>query len=196
LVDELDNVINKKFTANDYLFKYYYNQQFNNGVRFGFSIGTYYSQIYNYNSYGVVSSIGINKYFSNINLGLGFSIENIGLVIKNYTNTQIELPSRLTCNIIYQFKKMKLGYQYVDFVYDQNIEHILSLSFEISKYVFLNFGTSSYRNNLALDTDYKYLYGMSCGLGFRINNHEINLGIKNLGIAGNIYGITINNLIN
>ena len=194
LEDKLDNISNNTFSANEYLFKYSYNKKFKNKLRFGISVGGYYSQIYKYNSYGIISTIGINKFFDNINLGIGFSLENIGSILKNYTNTDVLLPSRYSLNLVYKYKQIMLGWKLIDYLNITNTEYIMSLQFEINENIFLNLGTSSNRRNLAINNEYKYLYGMSCGIGFKIKNIEVHLGIKNLGISGNIFGVTVNNL--
>ena len=194
--DKIDNVINKSFDANELLFKYYYNKKLKNNVRIGFSIGTYYSQIYKYNAYGIIASIGVNKTFPKINLGLGFSIENLGSILKNYTVAEVTLPSIYSINLCYKFKNILLGYKFIEYFKNNHNEHVISVQFRINKAIFLQVGTSSYRKKLTINNNYKYLYGMSCGIGFNVNNFEINLGIKNLGISGSAFGISINKTIN
>ena len=194
--DKVDDIVNKRFDANELLAKYYYNKKLSNNFRIGFSLGAYYSQIYQYDAYGIMTSIGFNKIFQKINLSLGFSIENLGSILKNYTNTEVSLPSNYSFNLCYKFKNISLGYKFIDYLNDNYNEHVLSGQFKINQTVFLQIATSSNRKNLVIDNNYKYLYGMSCGIGFNINNFEINLGIKNLGISGSAFGISINKEIN
>ena len=194
LEDKLDNISNNIFSANEYLLKYNYNKTFKKNLRLGISIGGYYSQIDTYNSYGVISTLGLNNFFENINLGIGFTVENVGFILKNYTNTAVSLPSRYSFNLVYKFKQIMLGWKLINYLNINNTEYIMSFQFEVYENIFLNLGGSSYRNKLVIHNDYKYLYGMSCGIGFKVDNIEVNLGIKNLGISGNVFGVTVNNL--
>jgi len=196
LQDELDNTVNKKFNAGDYLLKYYYNKEFENNLRVGVTVGGYYSQIYTYKSFGIISSIGINKFFKTKNFGLGFSIENLGTILQNYTNTNVPLPSRYSLNLYYKYQKMIFGYNILYYIDDYHIQQIYSLQFNINKNLFLQISNSSYQNSLSVNDDYKYLYGFSGGIGFRVKNNLITVGFKNLGKAGSAFGITINRLLN
>ena len=60
----------------------------------------------------------------------------------------------------------------------------------------LQISNSSYQNSLSVNDDYKYLYGFSGGIGFKVKNNLITIGFKNLGKAGSAFGITINRLLN
>ena len=75
--DRLHDILYKTFSAQEIMLQYFYNYDIRN-LQFGISTGLYHSHIYNYNAFGLVSSIGLNIYFKKINSSLALSIENFG----------------------------------------------------------------------------------------------------------------------
>ncbi len=196
--EEIDNVVLNQFTANEYSFSYKYNWEIINqhpsiSLRFGLNTGFYYSQIDNFNSYGIVSSVGLSNLFKNINLSIGLSVNNLGMSLKNYSNSAIDFPTYYSFNFAYKYKNMLLGYTYKKNQYLIDDEHIAAIKFIIKSNIYLNFSTTSYAQNLVINDNDKYFYGSSIGIGYKINSYNIYLGLKNIGISGNILAITISN---
>ena len=106
------------------------------------------------------------------------------------------MPSRYSLNLYYKYQKIIFGYNLLYYIDDYHIQQIYSLQFNINQNLFLQISNSSYQNSLSVDDDYKYLYGFSGGIGFRVKNNLITIGFKNLGKAGSAFGITINRLFN
>ena len=195
-IDQEYDTVHKKFTSNEVLLQYFYKHTIKK-VNIGISIGGFYSKIYTYNSYGLTSSIGINSYYKKINTYLGLSIENFGNVLKPYISYRTPMPVKYRLSINHNINTLLLGY---DILYSKNsdqLQYILCLRFKISKKINLIISNSSYSADLNIEEDELSIFsGFSSGLNINLNSISLDLGFKNIGIAGFVYGMSLNFKLN
>ena len=192
LEDKFNNESLKTFTANEYYLQYLINKKLNNNISLYYSIGTIYSQIYNYNSIALTSSLKINKYFKKNNLSISFAINNVGVVLKKYSVANVNLPIEYQFAFGYYLKNIKMGYDVIYNYKDYNILHILSLKLNIIKNINIILSNTNSSKKLSNENHLNYLSGFSGGINFTINNTNINMGFLNLGPAGLATSMTIN----
>tara|TARA_B100000029_G_C17475431_1_gene923552 strand:+ start:69 stop:890 length:822 start_codon:yes stop_codon:yes gene_type:complete len=196
LKDQIDNVVYKTFSAQEILLKYFYNYKVRN-LTLGISIGAFNSNIHTYNASGLVTSAGFIGNYKKINSSFGLSIENLGYIFKSYTSYHLPIPLLYRFSFHHQRKSFIIGYEWIYTKSSKEFQHILCFEFQITNKIKLRFSDSNYLNNLQVENyDYNFLSGMGLGFDLKLNNINLNFGFKNLGIAGPIYGISINFLKN
>ena len=195
-IDQEYETIYKKFTSNEVLLQYFYSYSIKN-VNVGISIGGFNSKIYKYNSYGLAVSLGINSYYKKIKTYLGLSIENLGHVYKPYISYATQMPIKYRLSINHNINFLLLGY---DVLYSKNsdqFQYLLCLKFKISKKINLILSNSNYSSDLNIEQNqFSVLSGVSSGLNINLNSLSLDLGFKNLGIAGFVYGMSFNFKLN
>ena len=194
LKDKLDNEIFNAFNAYECIIKYNFNRNILDLFKLGGSIGGLFSKIETYSSYALLSNIQVNKLIDNSQIS--FALENIGFVIKSYTNNNLKLPLRSQLSITKKLKHHETSFGYNN-IYNFNtdiIEHIISIQTNINDNVNLRLSNSNYRNNLLIDNyNSDFYYGLALGVSVQSKNKSIfDIGICNLGPSGYIYGLTIN----
>jgi len=192
LKDQVNNDVFKTFSANEYYLQYFINKKINNNINLYYSIGTAYSQIYNYNSLLVASSLKIKKYFSKYKFHISAGINNAGFIIKEYRQANTKLPMEYQLGIGYYFKNISIGYDLIYHYQDNHITDIICLKINIINNINLILSNTNHLKKLSSENDLNYLSGFSGGVDFVINNTNINMGFFNLGPAGMSSAITIN----
>ena len=192
LKDQIHNTINHEFSANEFLFEYYYNYNIRN-LRFGLSLGTFYSNIDAYNSFGLTSSLGLNAYYKYIDSHIGISIENLGYILKSYTTYDSKIPLQYRFSYIKNLSTSIIGYDIIFSKYSQHVKHILCLQFNINKKIKLKISNSNYLKDMIIDNnDFNFSSGLGIGINAQLESMIFDIGLMNLGIAGWGYGISIN----
>ena len=192
LKDQIHNTVNSEFTANEVLFEYYYNYNVRN-IRLGLSIGSFYSNIETYNSFGFISSFGLNSYYKKIDSYFGLSIENLGYIFKSYTAYNLKIPLQYRMNFMKNLSSLVISYDLLFFKNDQHIKHIICFEFNINKKINLKISNSNYLKEMIVEeNDFKLLSGIGLGINAKLNSIIFDIGFLNLGIAGWGYGISVN----
>ncbi len=192
LEDQVNNDVLKTFSANEYYLKYFINKKINNNINLYYSIGTVYSQIYNYNSLLVASSLKIKKYFPQYKFHISSGINNAGFIIKEYRLAHTKMPMEYQLGIGYYFKNISIGYDLIYHYQDNHITDIICLKINIINNINLILSNTNHLKKLSSENDLNYLLGFSGGVDFIVNNTNINMGFLNLGPAGMSSAITIN----
>jgi len=194
--DQIQDIIYQSFSAYEVMIQYNYTKKVRNHT-FGFSVGLFQSNIYNYNSLGMSNSIGMNSFYKELNLSLGFSVENLGYILKSYTAYNQKLPLKYRLGINTEIKKLVIGYDILYLKYTNELQHIICLQFMPNENMTIRLSnTSNYKDLWLEDNPYNFISGLGIGLDISLKNIEINIGLLNLGIAGTVYGTSINFLRN
>ena len=194
LEDKIDNQLINHFKAYECLIKYNLHEKINDSFRMNFSIGGMLSKIGEYSSHVLISDFNIKTKIVNTHVLL--SINNLGLILKSYTNHTIKLPVFSQLSLIKKLKNNSIHFGY-DNIYNFNtdqVKHIISSQIGINSNLTLRLSNSSYRKKLLIDNyNTDFYYGMAIGLTIKKNQRSsFDIGICNLGTAGYVYGITIN----
>ena len=192
LEDQVNNDVLKTFSANEYYLQYLINKKINNNINLYYSIGTAYSQIYNYHSLLVASSLKIKKYFPKYKFHISAGINNAGFIIKEYRQANTKLPIEYQLGIGYYFQNISIGYDLIYHYQDNHITDIICLKINIINNINLILSNTNHLKKLSSENDLNYLLGFSGGIDFVVNNTNINMGFLNLGPAGMSSAITIN----
>ena len=196
LKDQIDDTVNKTFSAQEILLKYYYNYKVRN-LTFGASLGGFNSNIYTYNSYGLIVSMGFIGEYNKIKSSFGLSIENLGYIIKSYTAFNLPTPLLYRFSFNHVRESFIIGYDLVYSKNDRDYKHIICFQFHINEKIKFRFSDSNYLSNLQVDNnDYNFLSGFAMGLDVELKSIMFDVGFINLGIAGPAYGISIKFLKN
>jgi len=192
LKDQIDDTVYKTFSAQEILLKYHYNYKVRN-LTMGVSLGAFNSNIHTYNASGLILSTGFIGNYNKIKSSFGLSIENLGYIFKSYTSYHLPIPLLYRFSFHHKRKSFIIGYEWIYTKSTKDFQHIICFEFEITSRIKLRLSDSNYLNNLQIDNnDYNFLSGMGLGFDLKLDNLILNFGFKNLGIAGPIYGISIN----
>ena len=163
----------------------------NESIKYGLSIGGIYSSIHNYHSAGIFSTIALKQKLKNAEIGL--SIENVGLVLKPYTDYKMNLPLQYRLSLLYFINQIQTSYDIIYSKYQNELQHIVNISLPVSSNISLILGNTSNSNTLSIENyDFNFLSGISCGLNLNLNKINLDIGMKNLGPAGLVFGLTLN----
>ena len=127
-------------------------------------------------------------------LGLGFSFENVGFILKSYTNVRESTPGLFRTAFYYKLKYSPLVINLeVTRQFDVDL-YSFSGAFEFkpdSRLVVRLGGKTNQniRDFEGLKSD--IINGISCGFGFRFKKMTLDVGLMNLGPAGFILGFSI-----
>ena len=189
--DRINDTIYKTFSAYEILANSNFNKKIRNHT-LGLSIGLFHSSIYTYNSFGLVSSLGINSSYKKNTLSFSLFLENIGHIFKNYTAYNQKLPFRYKFSINKIFNKVSLA---SDVIYLNNFnefQNILCFQFNPNDKVSLRISnTNNYKNLWLEDNKYNFISGLGLGIDINLKNTSISIGFLNLGVAGLVYGTSV-----
>ena len=189
--NQIQDIIYESFSAYEVMANYYYNRQVRNS-NINFSFGIFQSNIDSYSSFGLSNSIGISSTYRK-NIILTINIENFGYILKSYTAYNQKLPLKYRISLNVPIRKLVLGYDISYLKFDQEFQHTICLQFMPSDKLTIRLSTNNNYKDLWLeDNIYNFISGMGFGLDIKLKKTSISLGFLNLGIAGNIYGTSIN----
>jgi len=192
LIDQIHNTVNHEFSANEVLLEYYYNYNIRN-LRFGLSLGTFYSNIDTYNSFGLTSSLGLNSYYKYIDSQIGISIENLGYILKSYTEYNSKIPLQYRFSYMKNLPSSIIAYDIIFLKNNQHIKHILCLQFNVNEKIKLKISNSNYLKDMIVDNnDFNFASGLGIGITTQLESIIFDIGLLNLGISGWCYGLSIN----
>ena len=191
LKDQIYDIVNNKFSAQEILIQYFYNYRIRN-LKFGLSVGGIYSNIDIYNSFGIIASLGLNSYYKRINSSIGMSIENLGHILKSYTTYDTKLPLQYRLSYLKHLSSSLLSYDAVLSDNTKYIKHIICFEFKIKNKIKLKISNSNYLKEMIInDNDYSFLSGFGLGINTKLEKVILDIGFMNLGISGWAYGMSL-----
>ena len=189
-----DNISNYTFSANEHLVQIFTSNSVNQNLRYLLGIGFINSNIDIYESNGMIFDAQFSYKFSN-NTIVG-RLENYGKIFKNYSSTNIDLPSILSISLNKDFTPFKI---IVNYEYDLNLSdylYTISSKFKIKNNLNIYFGLNSDRKNL-IHGDYidELLSGVRFGAAFKFEEYIFHIATQNMGAAGYSNSISFKKII-
>ena len=146
-----------------------------------------------YNSFGLISGLGLNAHYKALDSYIGLSIENLGYVLKSYTAHNTRIPLQYRFSYIKNLSSSLISYDIVLSKNDNNIKHILCFQFNINDKIKLKISNSNYLKEMIVENnDFNFSSGLGLGINTRLKSIIFDVGLMNLGIAGWGYDMSIN----
>ena len=194
----VDGETKEETSAYDILLEIGYKKELNNIVSVGISGGYLFSSIADYHSQLLYTNIGIRSRTMRKRMGLGFSLENVGFLLKSYTDVKASIPAIFRSALYYRPKYLPAIFS-VDIIRNLNrdsTELLGGLEFNIEKWLTFRLGCSSHRIGfLSGDFSSDFLADVSGGAGFQFNKINLDVGFMNLGASGYVVGFSISRLV-
>jgi hypothetical protein len=192
----IDSKTDEKYYAFDALVEMGYKRELKNIASVGISGGYLFSSVTGFNSQLLFSKIGVRSRLLRKRLGIGFSLENMGILLKSYTDVKEPIP--VLFRTAFYYKPM-----YISLIINGDIVKILDdnsfylssgLEFISQHKLIFRIGINSDRcDYLTEDFSSDILAGISGGIGFQFQKINLDIGFMNLGPAGYIMGFSITN---
>ena len=191
----IDGETEKKSYAYDILLESGVKKEIKNLTSVGFSVGYLFSSIAGYKSQLLYSNIGIRSRMLRKRLGIGLSLENIGFLLKSYTDVKEPIPALFRTALYYepQYIPLIINGDFVTFIGDDKPFHFSGgIEFKPHNRLTLRLGSSNHRRGYMTD-DFSsdVIAGFSGGAGFRFTNMTLDVGFMNLGPAGFVMGFSL-----
>ena len=192
----VDSETEETASAFDILFEMGYKKEIKNITSIGMSGGYIFSSIAGFHSQLLFSNCGIRSRLFKKRLGIGLSLENIGIHLKSYTNVNESIPALFRTAVYY--KPM-----YIPLVINGDIVRKLDsnsfyfsggLEFISQRRLTFRLGINSNRGGYHTeDFSSDIIAGVSGGIGFQFQKITLDIGFINWGPAGFIMGFSITN---
>ena len=190
----IDSETEEKSHAFEFLVKRGYKRELKNIVSIGISGGYLFSSITGFNSQLLFSNVGVRSRLFRKKIGIGISLENIGMHLKSYTDVKEPIPTFFRTAIYYKliYIPLIINSEIVRY-FNNNIYYCSSgLEFISKRRLSFRIGFSSKKrdyiiNNFTSDI----IAGISGGVGFQFKNVILDVGFMNMGSAGCIMGFSI-----
>lgn len=191
----IDAETENKSYAYDILLEYGFKKEIKKLTSVGLSVGYLLSSLAGYKSQLLYSNIGIRSRMLRKRLGVGFSLENIGLHLKLYTDAKEPIPALFRTALYYepQYIPLIINGDFVTFIGDDEPFHF-SGGIELKPHnrLTLRLGNSNHRRGyITNDFSSDIISGFSGGAGLRFTNMILDIGFMNLGPAGFIVGFSL-----
>ena len=190
----IDSKTEEKSYAFDILLEMGYKRELKNIISVGILGGYLFSSITGFKSQLLFSKIGVRNRLLKKRLGIGLSLENMGILLKSYTDIKEPIPTLF--RTAFYYKPM-----YIPLIINLDIVRKLdskllyfSSGFEFISQHRLTFrlGISSKRKSYLIeDFSSDFIAGISGGVGVRFQKNILDIGFMNLGPAGFIIGFSI-----
>jgi hypothetical protein len=191
----IDGETEKKSYAYDILLESGVKKEIKNLTSVGLSVGYLFSSIAGYKSQLLYSNIGIRSRMLRKRLGIGLSLENIGFLLKPYTDVKEPIPALFRTALYYepQYIPLIINGDLVTFIGDDKPFHFSGgIEFKPHNRLTLRLGSSNHRKGyMTNDFSSDVIAGFSGGAGFRFTNMTLDVGFMNLGPAGFVMGLSL-----
>ena len=128
-------------------------------------------------------------------LGIGLSLENIGFLLKSYTDVKEPIPALFRTALYYepQYIPLIINGDFVTFIGDDKPFYFSGgIEFKPHNRLTLRLGSSNHRKGyMTNDFSSDVIAGFSGGAGFRFTNMTLDVGFMNLGPAGFVMGFSL-----
>ena len=190
----IDSETEGKTHAFDILLEAGYKKELKNITSVGISGGYLFSTISGFHSQLLFSNIGIRSRIFRKRLGIGFSLENIGFLLKSYTDVKEPIPALFRTALYYNPRHISLiiSGDIVKKLDDDTYYFTTGLELKPQSRLTIRLGNSSNRSGYITD-DFSsdVLAGFSGGAGFRFTNITLDVGFMNFGPAGFVVGFSL-----
>ena len=171
-----------------------YKKELKNIVSVGISGGYLFSSISGYHSQLLYTNIGIRSRMMKKRMGLGFSLENFGVLLNSYTGTNESIPMIFRSALYYRPLYLPVIIS-ADIIRNLNrnvVELAGALEFNPGGRMSIRLGCSSHRIGfLTGDFSSDLFAAVSGGIGFQFPKINLDVGFMNLGAAGYVVGFSI-----
>ena len=190
----IDSETEEKTHAFDILLEAGYKKELKNITSVGISGGYLLSSIAGFQSQILFSNFGIRSRMLRRKLGIGLSIENIGFLLKSYTDVKEPIPMLFRMSLYYEPRYIPLiiSGNLVKKLDDATYYFAGGLEFKPQSRLTIRLGNSSHRSGYI--TDYfssDVLAGFSGGVGFHFTKMTLDVGFLNMGPAGFVMGFSL-----
>ena len=192
----VDSETEKKSYAVDALVEIAYKKELKNIVSAGISGGYLFSSVAGFNSQLLFSKIGIRSRLFQKRMGIGCSFENIGILLKPYTDIKEPIPALFRTAAYYKpvYIPLIINGDFVRKLDSNSFYFSGGLEFIYQRRLTFRLGISSNRSGyLTEDFSSDIFSGVSGGIGFQFQKITLDIGFMNLGPAGLIMGFSIRN---
>ena len=191
----IDGETEDKSYAFDILLESGFKKEYKNITSIGISGGYLFSSIVGYQSQLIFSNFGIRSRLLRKRLGVGFSLENIGFLLKSYTDIKEPIPALFRTALYYKPRYIPLiiNGNMVTYLGDGDSFYFSGgIELKPNDSFTLRLGSSSHRSGyLTDDFSSDVIAGFSGGAGFRFINMTLDVGFMNLGPAGFVVGFSL-----
>lgn len=197
--DEFGN-LEGTFGVNQLAFTGNYSMRIDEFFTYGANLKLIYSSISSVNSFAFAFDFGL-LYYDIINqVGVGFSLLNIGKQIKNYYNIQESLPFEMRLGISKKLAHMPVRFS-LDFTklnanensfFDKFKYFAIGAEFFISDNIILRVGYNSERKQDLKIGSSAGLAGFSGGLGIFISDYRFDYALSSFGKIGELHRFNLN----
>ena len=192
----IDSHSEKKSSAFEALLEMGYKRELKNIISFGISGGYLFSSVTGFNSQLLFSKIGVRSRLFQKRLGIGFSLENIGILLKSYTDIKEPIPALFRTAFYYKpiYLPLIINWDIIRNLDNNSFFYTSGLEF-ISQYRWtIRLGINSKRRNyFTEDFSSDIFAGISGGIGLRFQKTNLDIGFMNMGPSGFIMGFSISN---
>ena len=192
----VDSETEETASAFDILFEMGYKKEIKNITSIGMSGGYIFSSIAGFHSQLLFSNWGVRSRLLKKRVGIGLSLENIGIHLKSYTDVNEPIPALFRTAVYY--KPM-----YIPLIINGDIVRKLDsnsfyfsggLEFISQRRLTFRLGINSNRGGYHTeDFSSDIIAGVSGGIGFQFQKITLDIGFINWGPAGFIMGFSITN---
>ncbi|HIM53769.1 MAG TPA: hypothetical protein EYI88_04205 [Candidatus Marinimicrobia bacterium] len=191
----IDGETEDKSYAFDILLESGFKKEYKNITSIGISGGYLFSSIAGYQSQIIFSNFGIRSRLLRKRLGVGLSLENIGFLLKSYTDIKEPIPALFRTALYYKPRYIPLiiNGDMVTYLGDGDSFYFSGgIELKPNDSFTLRLGSSSHRSGyLTDDFSSDVIAGFSGGAGFRFINMTLDVGFMNLGPAGFVVGFSL-----
>ena len=191
----IDGETEKKSYAYDILLESGVKKEIKNLTSVGLSAGYLFSSISGYKSQLLYSNIGIRSRMLRKRLGIGLSLENIGFLLKSYTDVKEPIPALFRTALYYepQYIPLIINGDFVTFIGDDKPFHFSGgIEFKPHNRLTLRLGNSNHRKGYMTDDFLSdVIAGFSGGAGFHFTKMTLDVGFMSLGPAGFVMGFSL-----
>ena len=191
----IDGETEDKSYAFDILLESGFKKEYKNITSIGISGGYLFSSIVGYQSQLIFSNFGIRSRLLRKRLGVGFSLEDIGFLLKSYTDIKEPIPALFRTALYYKPRYIPLiiNGDMVTYLGDGDSFYFSGgIELKPNDSFTLRLGSSSHRSGYMTD-DFSsdVIAGFSGGAGFHFINMTLDVGFMNLGPAGFVVGFSL-----
>ena len=192
----IDSKTEEKSYAFDILLEMGYKRELKNIISVGILGGYLFSSITGFKSQLLFSKIGVRNRLLKKRLGIGLSLENMGILLKSYTDAEEPIPARFRTAFYYKPTHIPLiiNGDIVRKLDTQSFYFSCGLELISRRHLTFRLGLSSNRSGYITDDFSSDIFaGISGGVGFQFQKTTLDIGFMSMGPAGFIMGFSISN---
>ena len=195
----VDSKTEKKSYAFDVLLEMGYKKEIKNIISAGISVGYMFSSITEFHSQLLFSNCGIRSRFLKKRIGIGFSLENVGVLLKSYTDVKEPIP--VLFRTAFYYKPIYIPLIISGDIVRQLDEALFNFSGGLelkpdTRFVLRLGGKTNEKIRTFKDFTSHFIAGMSGGVGYNFTKITLDIGLMNLGSSGFIMAFSLTKKLN